>query len=159
MKPILVTYPKYIDEVSTFIGKKRNDNNIENMNRKPEYKRGGMEEKIDILGVKGELIFANYLFQKGIEHDVNTLIGDKPVCDYDVKVNGRKIDVKSINENAPNFLVNEKAHNKKKMDYYVFVMPLDNCKAYIWKHKYLDVSNWSVKFFKYTNAYYKEVQY
>jgi hypothetical protein len=159
MKPVLITYPKYIDEVSLLIGKNRNDKNIGNMNRNPQYKRGGMEEQIDVLGVKGEIIFSNYLFQKGVEHEINTLIADRPVCDYDVKVKNKKIDVKSINKNAPHFLVNEKAHNKKKMDYYVFVMPIGNCKAYMWKYSYSDVFNWSVKFFKYTNAYYKEVQY
>ena len=72
--------------------------------------------------------------------------------------------MKTINDNAPNLLVNENAHNNcKGVTHYWFVKPhltYDNrplVSADYWIFSYDEVSDWGIKFCKYTNAYYKNI--
>jgi len=156
---IKTTYPEYINEVAEHLGRLRNESNSKLKENNPRYKRGDLDLYVDVLGIKGELIVSNYLHNKNINHKLNTLLDDKPVCDWDIKIENKTYDVKSLGYKRQNLLVNEEAHRKKKMDYYAFVMPFDKNKAYIWKYSYKQVCDWEVKFFGYTNAYCKKVSY
>jgi hypothetical protein len=160
MKHITTKYPAYIDEVSEIIGLLRNKSNEQIMNNNSYYQRGGLEDKMDIMGVKGELIVSNYLHSQGIEHKLSKLLDDRPVSSEDINIDGKAVDVKCVNDNAPHLLVNEKAHLKDKgIGYYAFVMPKPDHTAHIWLCSYEDVSKWNVRNFKYTNAYYKQIDY
>ena len=156
MKYIKTTYPDYINEVSKIVGLLKN-RTVKEITHKVEYfQRGGMEDELDIMGVMGELIFSNYLHSKGVDHKTNTLLDDKPVSGPDIIIGDKTVDVKCIKRRSPHFLVNERAHKKdKNIDFYAFVIPMENNTADIYVCSYDSVSSWPVKNFKYTNAYYK----
>lgn len=156
---IKTTYPEYINEVAEHLGRLRNDYNNELRKKHPKYEMGNLNLYVDVLGVKGELILSNYLYSIGADHKLQTLLDDSPVCSWDIKIGDTTFDVKTLEHKNGNFLVNEEQHHKKTVDYYAFVLPIENNNAYIWKYKYKDVNNWNVKHFGYTNAYHKKVTY
>jgi len=151
-----IKYPNFINECAAYIGKLRHLYNYELNNQTDKYNRFGQSDLPDILGLKGELIFSYYLAKNDIEHTNAALLSNKPVKEPDIIINNVNIDVKTINKNAPHFLVNEEAHKKdKKINTYVFVRLKENNLADYWIFDYKEVNDWEVKFFKYTNAYCK----
>ena len=156
MRYIHTTYPEYINEVSKVIGSLRCKSNEVITQQVKYFQRGGKEEELDVMGVKGELIFSHYLHSIRVEHKVNTLLDHKPVSAPDIIIGDKTIDVKCIRSTSPHFLVNERAHLKdKNIGFYAFVMPFKNNTADIYICSYDSVNKWGVKNFKYTKAYYK----
>lgn len=156
---IKTTYPEYINEVAEHLGRLRNEHNNELRKKYPKYEMGNLNLYVDVLGVKGELILSNYLYSIGVEHELQILLDDSPVCSWDIKLGDTTFDVKTFEHPKGNFLVNEEQHHKKRVDYYAFVLPVENNNAYIWKYTYEQVSDWNVKHFGYANAYHKKVTY
>lgn len=154
-----ITYPPFINEVAVYIGKLRDLYNY-NLNEQHErFKRGERSEQVNILGVKGELIFSYYLQANNISHEIGRLLNDKPVSAYDILVENKKIDVKTVRTDAPDLLVNKEAHEKLKgINSYVFVQPLTNNSARYWIFKHDEVSAWKIKNVKYTDAYFLTIQ-
>jgi hypothetical protein len=156
MRHIHTKYPDYINEVSKVIGSLRSKSNKEIKKKVKYFQRDGKEEELDVMGVKGELIFSHYLHSIGVEHKLNTLLNDKPVSEPDIIIGDKTIDVKCTRSTSPYFLVNERAHLKdKNIGFYAFVMPFKNNTADIYICSYDSVNKWGVKNFKYTSAYYK----
>ena len=151
-----IKYPNFINECAVYIGKLRHLYNYELTQKTDKYNRFGNSDEPDILGMKGELIFSFYLAKNDIEHTNAKLLSNKPIHEPDIIINNKHIDVKTINPNAPHFLVNEEAHKKdKNVNAYAFIRLKDNNTADYWIFDYKEVNNWEVKFFKYTNAYCK----
>lgn len=157
MKYTTTAYPDYINEVSEVIGTKRYDDCTAIRKANKDYQRGDQELEIDILGVKGELIASHYLFSKNTEHHLNKLAGGKPISDYDILVNGKKVDVKAIPHYGRFLIVTVMAHHKKPMDYYMFVKPSQNNTADIWLIDYEEVGKWNKKFLGYGDVYCKTI--
>jgi hypothetical protein len=161
----VIQYPDYINIVSIYIGKLRDLYNVELNEKNNKYKRGELSELVNILGVKGELIVQNFLFQKDVKFTYGEILSNNPVKSGDVFIDVNKIDVKTINDGAEDLLVNVDAHQKQKnITHYWFVQPLvdTNGKALTtanyWIYIYEEVSNWKIKSVKYTDAYYMNVK-
>lgn len=154
-----IKYPNFINECSVYIGKLRHLYNYDLNESTDKYNRFGKSDAPDILGLKGELIFSYFLAKNNIEHTNAKLLSNVPIKEPDIIVGNKKIDVKTINTNAPHLLVNEEAHNKDKdIDTYVFVRLKTNNTADYWVYSYKEVNEWEVQFFKYTNAYCKLIK-
>lgn len=149
MKHYTTTFPEYINEVSKIIGRARWDSCSYIREAKPNARIGSDEMEIEsgVIGAKGELIASHFLFTKGIDHELNTLLDDKPVCDYDIMINGKKVDVKTVPHYGKFLLVDVDAHFKKVMDYYLFVKAMENNTAEIWLISYSTVNSWKRKQF------------
>ena len=161
----VIKYPDYINTTSIYLGKLRDLYNVELNLKNPKYKRGDRSEFVNILGIKGELIVQNFLFQNNIQFDYSEILSNKPVGSADIYIgNDIRIDVKTIRDDAPDLLVNEEAHNKEKnITHYWFVQPYVHnnksltCAGY-WIFSKENVDKWEVKPVKYTDAYYKEIK-
>jgi hypothetical protein len=161
----VIQYPDYINIVSIYIGKLRDLYNVELNEKNNKYKRGELSELVNILGVKGELIVQNFLFQKNVKFTYGEILSNNPVKSGDVFIDINKIDVKTINDGAEDLLVNVDAHQKQKnITHYWFVQPLVDMHgkalttANYWIYIYEEVSNWKIKSVKYTDAYYMNVK-
>ena len=112
----LIDYPPFIHECAVYIGKLRDLYNYDMNEEAERFKRGDRSEYVNILGVKGELIYSYYLQSKGIKHNTAKLLSNRPVSSWDIKIKGinKKIDVKTIRTDAPDLLVNKEAHLKTK---------------------------------------------
>ena len=163
----VIKYHDYINVVSIYLGKLRDLYNVELNEKDSSYKRGTKSEFVNILGIKGELVVQNFLFQNNTPHTYSEILANKPQGSADVYINGVKIriDVKTINDGAPDLLVNQKAHEKEKnITHYWFVQPLVNdnngkplTTANYWIYTKEEVDEWKVKGVGYTDAYYKEI--
>lgn len=144
MKYYEITYPDYINEVSEILGRKRRDasESVRMSNKKYQCDTEEEEIKIDVMGIKGEIIASHFLFSRGVEHQMNKLVDDKPISDYDIMINGKKIDVKSVPFYGKLLLVDYDSHKKKKMDYYMFIKIHQNNTAEIWLISYKTVGSW-----------------
>ena len=155
----MIHFPNYINTCAAYIGKLRDLVNYE-MNEKAErFKRGGRSEYVNILGVKGELIFSHHLHAQNVEHVVNSLLENSPINSWDIKIKDNFfIDVKTIRTDAPDLLVNESAHKKDKgITHYVFIQLLEQTKARYWVYSKSEVDQWEIKNCKYSNAYFKPI--
>jgi hypothetical protein len=150
-----IKYPPYYQEIARIIGRKRYESNKDLNKRKPRYSRGDedMSLNVDYLGVLGELIFSYYLTHNGIDHEVQMLFSENPISGWDIMVNGKSFDVKVVNPKYTNFIVNEEAHFKKKMDYYAFVKPDENNTAHVWVSNYSDTTEWNRKELRFAPAF------
>lgn len=155
-----ITYPVWVNELSDIVGKQRRKNNDQLYEEIPSKKRGGLDDSVHPLGIKGELIFAMYLYQKGIEHKLNTILGETFIVDYDIMVGTKRIDVKTIRPDGWDLLVTTKSHNnpEKKIDSYVFLQIIDDTNARYWIYKHEEVSQWDVKNTKYNDNYFKAIK-
>jgi hypothetical protein len=154
-----ITYPNFINECAVYIGKLRHLYNYDLNEKTDKYNRFGKSDEPDILGLKGELVFSYFLAKNDINHTNAKLLNNTPVKEPDIIVGDKKIDVKTINPDAPHLLVNEEAHKKdKNIDTYVFIRLDKINKATYWIYSYDDVDQWDIKFFKYTNAYSKLIK-
>lgn len=156
----IIIYPPHINEVSLYVGGLRETTNLYLMEKNPKYARGNM--KVDVLGVKCELIIQYYLWQRGIPHECNPLLVNRPVGDWDVKVLNMNIDVKGMWSYLTEFRINKEAHHKdKNITHYTFVQPfsdkLDNTNANYWTFRHDEVGGWPVKELKFTEAYTKTI--
>ena len=162
----VIKYPDYINIISIYLGKLRDLYNTELNEKNPKYKRGELSEVVNILGIKGELIVQNFLFQQKVNFTYSEILSSKPVGSADVFIGNHKIDVKSINDGAPDLLVNKEAHEKNKnITHYWFIQPLVNdnnnkptTTANYWIFTKEEVDNWKIKKVKFTHAYYKEIK-
>ena len=154
-----IEYPNFINECSVYIGKLRHLYNYDLNESTDKYNRFGKSVAPDILGLKGELIFSYFLAKNNIKHTNAKLLSNVPIKEPDIIIGNKKIDVKTINADAPHLLVNEEAHKKdKNIDTYVFIQIKNNQSANYWVYSYKEVNSWDVKFFKYTNAYCKLIK-
>jgi len=162
----VIKYPKFINIVSIYIGKLRDLYNVELNERNSKYKRGELSEFVNILGVKGELIIQHFLHSKDVVFRFSDILAQTPQGSADIYIGDtHRIDVKTINDGAPDLLVNEEAHNKgKNITHYWFVRPHTDASgkpltsADYWIFTYDEVSEWKVKNVKYSNAYYMELK-
>lgn len=157
MKYFNTTYPDYINEVSEVLGTKRYNDSTSIRESNKKYQRGDKELAIDILGIKGEIIASHYLFSRNIDHKLNKLASGSPIADYDIMIQDKRIDVKSIPHYGRLLIVDITAHHKKPMDQYMFVKPYENNTADIWLIDYKVVGEWDKKFLGYGNVYCKTI--
>lgn len=154
----VISYPSYINDVAVYIGSIRNMLNHQMNNQAPSYKRGDKSGSVNTLGVLGELIIAHHLHVTGVDYEQSSLISASPVIGPDFIVGESKIDVKTINSDAPDLLVNVDAHLKKTcITHYIFVMPRPGNLAFYRVYSYNEVSKWPIKNVLYTNAYFKKL--
>lgn len=158
----VIQYPDYINIISIYIGKLRDLYNVELNEKNGKYKRGEKGEFVNIMGVKGELIVQNFLFQQDIKFKYGEILSNKPVGGADIYIGDDiRIDVKTLNDGAEHLLVNEEAHKKtKNITHYWFIQPLINdnngkslTSAAYWIYTYDEVDNWEIKDVKYSYAY------
>lgn len=155
-----IIYPVWVQELAEIIGNQRRKNNDELYEEVPSKKRGGWDAAVHPLGIKGELIFAMYLYQQGVEHKLNTILGDSPIVDYDIMVGNKRVDIKTIRPDGWDLLVTVKSHNnpEKKIDSYVFLQIIDDTNARYWIFKHEEVSEWNIKNTKYNDNYFKPIK-
>lgn len=137
----IINYSEYIDECSVAIGYLRNLKNI-STRLNPEYDRGIKNIELDILGAKCELIFADFLTRNNINYSRAELAATSPQSTYDFKVGEIKIDVKGITKDLCN--VNQKAHTKKSVNKYVFILPLKNFTAKYFIFDSTEIDTWDL---------------
>lgn len=163
----IIKYPDFINVTSIYLGKLRDLYNVELNLKNPKYKRGDRSEFVNILGIKGELIVQHFLFQNQIQFSYSDILASKPVGTADIQISNEiRIDVKTINDGAPDLLVNDEAHRKEKnITHYWFVQPYVNDNngksltvAGYWIYSKEEVDDWDIKSVKYTDAYYKEIK-
>ena len=155
-----IIYPPHINEVSLYVGGMRETTNLYSMEKNPKYARGNM--KVDILGVKCELIMQFHLWSKGVQYKANPLLVNRPVGDWDVQVLNMNIDVKGMWSYLTEFRINKEAHHKEKnITHYTFVQPhsedLKNVSASYWNYSHDDITKWDTKQLKFTEAYIKTI--
>jgi hypothetical protein len=163
-----IRFPTYIHLVSIYIGKLRDLYNVELNEKNDKFKRGEQSEFVNILGIKGELIVQEFLFQNNVPYTSGVLLSDKPQGSSDVNIGKEfRIDVKAIRPESPDLLVNKEAHEKNKnITHYWFVQPLVDelhkdrplNTANYWIFTKEEVDNWDVKNVKFSDAYYKEIK-
>lgn len=154
----IIIYPKYLNSISEYIGTQRSKSNIELVNSVLEFNRGERDIELNVLGVKGELIFAHQLFTLGIDYELNVLCADKPVVGCDIIIGNYRIDVKASYPQSKSLLVNERSHHKAKdITHYAFVQLLTDTTARYWIFEKQLITNWELRKMKFTNAYYKQI--
>lgn len=154
-----IQYPVWINELSEIIGECRKNRNFVLYTENPSKQRGDKNDSVHPLGVKGELIFASYLYKCGIPHTTNKWLDDNPIVAYDILVANKKVDIKTIRPDGWDLLVTVKSHNnqEKLIDSYVFLQILDDTNARYWIFKHEEVSKWSIKNTKYNDNYFKPI--
>ena len=155
----LIRYPPFINECAIYIGKLRSLYNYDLKENHSIYKRGEMGEFVDIIGVKGELIFSYFLQKNDIDHQTSRLLSNNPVISCDIIVGGKNIDVKTLRADATDLLVNKQAHEKNKnIDSYVFIQLIDDKVAKYWIFKHEEVDSWESKKCGYSDAYFLDIK-
>lgn len=158
LKSGVITYPAFIDECAVYIGKLRDLINYDMNEQNPRFKRGDQTESVNILGVRGELIFSYYLHSLNKSHTMVKLLSHKPIASCDIVIGDRKIDVKTVRPYAVDLLVNVEAHKKKRdVNAYVFVKPGGNCTAQFWMFDRKQIDSWPIKDANYSDAYYRKI--
>jgi hypothetical protein len=138
------TYPEYLNEVATIIGRMRNESNTELTSLFPEYSRGSQDERVHINGVLCEMIFAYYLQKESKQFKMGVLLGGKPLPEPDIIIGNTRIDVKWVSSDE--FRVNTKAHRKKNdVTHYAFIRIAPPNYAKMWVIKYSEVDRWEEK--------------
>lgn len=155
-----IKYPNWINEVSQILGVARRRANDKLYDEVPSKKCGERDELVHPLGVKGELIFAMFLYQNNIDYKLNTLLSDAPVVEYDILIGNKKVDIKTLRPDGWDLLVKVKSHHyiEKKIDSYVFLQIIDDTTARYWIFKHDEVSKWNIKNTKYNDNYYKPIK-
>src|SRR5262245_49807582 len=83
--------------------------------------RGDREGSAAWHGAMGEILIRYFLKMRGIQFQAARMLELHPVVGPDIWINDESYDVKTIREDAPDFLVNVTAHEKAKADNYIFV--------------------------------------
>jgi len=150
----VVEYPVLFDELSWYIGDLRNLYSKAMNEAAPEFKRGDQSENVNPMGVLGEMVMHKYLTDKGVKFSADPFIGVVGKG-ADLIIGSDHVDVKTSRPDAPDFLVNEKAHNKtgKKVTHYCFVKKLSPGWVVFIVLPYGVIGKWNVKDCKYSNAY------
>jgi len=150
-----IHFPRVLYSLSKELGDIRNLLNRERMKQNPGFDRGERGEYASVIGILGELLARYYLTRAGVPFIAAPLISSGPKPEADIRFQGWDIDVKSIRQDAPDLLVNLDGHRKDKaISHYWFFHLLDDCVAEHMVFPYQEVSNWQVKFCKYSDAYY-----
>lgn len=152
----VICYPELIDECAEVIGVKRNEAN-KGLHGVKKFCRGDKNDAVDILGVKGELLYRYFLFLKDRPFVAAKLYDDKPVRTWDVLLmEGRQksVDVKVVPEGGSEFRVNCQAHEKKVVDWYVFARLMEGRRVQFIGAPYRLVGEWEVKEGQYGAPYY-----
>jgi hypothetical protein len=113
--------------------------------------------RVDELGIKGELIFSHFLHSRGVEHVLDTMLGGRPICDWDIKINEKfLVDVKTMRTDSTDFMINENTHKKKrgKITHYVFVRLTGKGSAEYYFFSTGEVDNWKIKDSRFSKIYY-----
>lgn len=153
-----VVVPNFIDELSEIVGRLREGTNKDLITLYPEFARGSYEEKVNPLGIKGELIAQHILSSKGIEYESAPLYAAKPVACPDIIIGKYKIDSKGVRSDGWDLLVNKGAHEKRIKDItHYFFSRKNGTGARYWIHSHKEVSSWMVKPVRYSLAYYKRI--
>jgi hypothetical protein len=153
-----IEYPSWINELAEIVGESRKQKNF--VLYTTTRGAGEWTDAVHPLGVKGELIFAAYLYKLGIPHETNTLLDENPVIECDIMVLDKRIEVKTLRPDGWDLLVRVKSHNnpEKKIDSYVFIQIIDDSNARYWIFKHEEVSTWKIKNTKYNDNYYKPIK-
>lgn len=156
-----IEYPKMFVDISKDLALSRWLIDKEVRNSSSEYKRDNKERELEIetKGILGELIARYHLETEGKEYEFAQLIAEKPMKEPDIVMGKAKIDVKASN-NTHSLMVNENAHlkGKGKIDYYWFIVLLEDGVADWYLYSYKQVNDWIVKEMTYTNAYVKQIE-
>jgi hypothetical protein len=111
-----------------------------------------------ILGARGELIFASFMYQQNIPHMINhKWLDDQPVPQYDFIMGTDRVDVKTLTLDYYDLLIkSDEHHNQNKViDKYFFIQIIDNRTANYWIFEFDEVSQWLTKKGKYGINYFK----
>ena len=128
------------------------------------FDRGEKNHKVDLYGIIGELIARYWLDCEGRDYIGAKLIEEKPQKVADIVLddeNGVRLDVKCSDIKFWSLLINKEAHlkGKNEIDFYWYIKVDESTNiAYQYLIKYDDVSKWSSRVFKYTEAYYFDVK-
>lgn len=156
----LISYPAYIDEISVYLGKLRDLYNADLNEKQVRFKRGDRSEFVNILGIRGELIFQHFLHQQGVPFSSCAMLDNRPVSSYDLRIDNGKtycLDIKTIRTDAPDLLVNAEAHQKaaaKSITHYVFIQITEPQQARYWIYTVDQVGSWDKKKVGYSEAHY-----
>lgn len=153
-----IKYPEFIDQASVWGGKLRDLYNYDLNEEYTRYKRGDKTEYVNILGVRGEMVFSYQLDKNNIDHTMNKMVDNKPVHSWDIKINknGKRIDVKTSPPDSKFYAVNKDAHESQKsneIDSYAFVVLGPNQTATYTIFKKEEVDNWIIKDLGFSKAY------
>ena len=159
------TYPSTFIKLSDELAKVRSMLSADVYNKNTEKYRGKQEHSISQLGIFAELI-ARHLMEnnKGIKYKAAPLIGERPVVDADLIMQGigefHYIDVKGVRSEGDALRVNFKAHNnpQKKVTHYLFIQPLNALYARFCWFTHEQVSEWDVVMSTYTECYELDIQ-
>ena len=153
-----IHFPRVLYSLSKELGDIRNLLNYDKMHRRAESHLpmgGDRGDYAGVIGILGELLARYYLTRAAVPFIAAPLISSGPKPEADIRFQGWDIDVKSIRQDAPDLLVNLDGHRKEKgISHYWFFHLLDDCLAEHMVYSYEEVSNWQVKFCKYSDAYY-----
>jgi len=149
-------YPKSIDGKAEKIADQRIKINKNSMGYYYDsyYYRGMDSRRVEILGVKAELIVREYLKANDICFEATKIIDKQPIKQPDIIIDRHRFDVKGVEKNDVELRVNQKAHIKtKNIDMYWFVKLTKDCDSVHYFFKHSTVSNWVLLQKKYTSAY------
>jgi len=160
MKWKFVSFPEYINEVSTILGRFRTKLNADLAKKKPECDRGRQNDEVNILGIKAELIARHVAFDLGGTYHATRLIADTPLCEPDIVKSGNRYDVKGVKYGANMLTVNDKAHLKNKggITHYFFIQIMGETKARYTIFEKGMVDGWELKQLPFTPAYCKQIE-
>ena len=141
-----------------YLGRLRDMHNVTLNSSTEKFNRGDRSGDVNILGVKGELIFAHHLWMLDVNFMQCDILSGRPVSGADFVLDYVRIDVKTIRADATDLLVNYDAHHKEKdVTHYAFIQITSPGIARYWIHSKDSVSKWKVKNVRYSNAYYRPI--
>ena len=150
-------YPPMFDGLADELAKLRSKLSEKFYKQGTDKYRGDREHEISKRGILGELIARDYLALRPIKFSAAPLVDVVPHPTADLVVNECRdlIDVKTVKEDGPDFLVNHPAHNNKdkSCDYYWFVKLERNFEASHYLISSSDVDSWEIVKFTFTKAY------
>lgn len=152
-----VTNMNEINRMAEEYGKQRRINNSKLHEVAPEYSRGDIGDRVDILGVKAELLSIEFLKENNIEYQALDIVAERPIKSADVFIDIMKIDVKGVRSDDDKLTVNCKAHYSKDVTHYWFIKPNESDKFEYWFIPSEYISLWNVDETKFTPFFYKYI--
>lgn len=142
-----VQVPAFLCEQARALAAERSKRNASNPD--PYYYRP-RAERLDYLGVLGELLVRWWCDTTGTHYEAAPLLAPHPVHGWDLRIDGRTFDVKTT-ESMARVYVNERAHNRKPVDAYLFVHLHDGVGT-IYEVPYTEVTGWKLERLAFTPA-------
>lgn len=154
--PKTIRYPAFINVCADIVGSLRDLTNLEMNESAVRFKRGDRGGEVNRLGMRGELIARFICHKNNYPFQAPPLLSENPVSGADLIYGEYRFDIKTIRSDAPDLLVNQEAHvnPKKDITHYWFFQQQDSDVALYWIYSHEEVSSWSIKNVRYSDAYY-----